>query len=331
MPTPTNTTKILGKKYNNDRIFDAVYENKKVDVILVPYKKCLRNDFNSEKKRLDKAGFSPDIVFLTGGASRMPFVEEMIKEVFNNAIVEVDSNEPEYIVSHGIVLYAQAHYQGLKQINKKMDEKNYNYSSLYIECRNEAIRESVKKLSTEQVFNWYIANETNLTGLDLLNKLKEFFENITENRTFIELFTKEINDKLNNSINEIVKDVIKDVFNHDVDFTSSLNQETIKVFPLDDLTEFLMKNIRLAWRKPCFKFEKPRNKDEREYLANNCYKYICERKIRIPFNNALLPEEIKKYTFERACRIFRENQLFTTTLSIEKKENQDINHDMERQ
>lgn len=95
------------------RIFDT-YPLKKEqleDEILVPYRKTLFQDLNAVKLCLENEQIgTPQIVVLTGGASRMPWFQKLVKDVFSDSKVYRD-REPSYVVSDGIAYYAYAHYQ----------------------------------------------------------------------------------------------------------------------------------------------------------------------------------------------------------------------------
>mgnify|MGYP002732990646 CR=1 FL=1 len=95
------------------RIFDT-YPLKKEqleDEILVPYRKTLFQDLNAEKLCLENEQIgTPQVVILTGGASRMPWFQKLVKDVFSDSKVYRDC-EPSYVVSDGIAYYAYAHYQ----------------------------------------------------------------------------------------------------------------------------------------------------------------------------------------------------------------------------
>ena len=83
------------------------------DEILAPYRKTLFQDLNAEKLRLEKEQIgTPQVVVLTGGASRMPWLQRLVMDVFPDPDSQVfRDNEPSYVVSDGIAYYAYAHYQ----------------------------------------------------------------------------------------------------------------------------------------------------------------------------------------------------------------------------
>lgn len=98
------------------RVFDyyEISNEQLNDEILKPYRQTLLQDLNAEKNELEKNQIGiPQLVVLTGGASRMPWFQRLVKDVFPVSELFRDS-EPSYVVSDGIAYYAYALYQ-LKQ------------------------------------------------------------------------------------------------------------------------------------------------------------------------------------------------------------------------
>lgn len=103
------------------RVFDdyRISEEQLNDEILKPYRQTLLQDLNAEKNELEKKQIGiPQIVVLTGGASRMPWFQKLVEDVFPDSELYRDS-EPSYVVSDGVAYYAYALYQ-LKQKVKKV-------------------------------------------------------------------------------------------------------------------------------------------------------------------------------------------------------------------
>lgn len=103
------------------RVFDGYNISKEQlnDEILKPYRQTLLQDLNDEKLRLENEQIgTPQVVVLTGGASRMPWLQRLVIDVFSESQVFRDS-EPSYVVSDGVAYYAYALYQ-LKQKVKKV-------------------------------------------------------------------------------------------------------------------------------------------------------------------------------------------------------------------
>ena len=98
------------------RIFDSfpIEKDQLEDNILSPYRQTLLQDLNDEKVCLAKENMGiPQKIILTGGASRMPWLQHLVMEVFPDSDVFHDS-EPSYVVSDGVAYYAYALYK-LKQ------------------------------------------------------------------------------------------------------------------------------------------------------------------------------------------------------------------------
>lgn len=116
------------------RIFDVcvIAKEQLENEILAPYRQTLLQDLNDEKLRLEKEQIGiPKIVVLTGGASRMPWLQKLVKDVFTESKVYRDS-EPSYVVSDGVAYYAHALYQLKLQVKGVIDDfwKKYDDQKL---------------------------------------------------------------------------------------------------------------------------------------------------------------------------------------------------------
>lgn len=101
------------------RVFDTVSISKAnlEEEILKNYKLLLQEDMEAVKKQIG----NPNVVVLTGGASRMPWLQSLVNIVFSDSEIHRDS-EPSYVVSDGIAWYASAMYD-LKINIEKVVEK----------------------------------------------------------------------------------------------------------------------------------------------------------------------------------------------------------------
>ena len=100
------------------RLFDDVNIDKLFleETILSSYISALRNDFTTIAAQVQ-----PEIVVLTGGASRMPWLQMLVKDIFAQARVLKDNN-PSYVVSDGIVAYAYANYLRDQRLREALEE-----------------------------------------------------------------------------------------------------------------------------------------------------------------------------------------------------------------
>lgn len=95
------------------RIFDACVISKEQleNEIIAPYCQTLLQDLNDVKQHLKKEKMSvPKVVILTGEASRMPWLQQLVKEPFSDSYVYRDT-EPSYVVSDGLAYYGLAIYE----------------------------------------------------------------------------------------------------------------------------------------------------------------------------------------------------------------------------
>ena len=92
------------------RVFDASEIDRKLleDTILKNYKAILKHDMEHVKGKIG----NPNVVILTGGASRMPWLQSLVNDVFSDSEFYRD-DEPSYVVSDGIAWY------GLKSFESK--------------------------------------------------------------------------------------------------------------------------------------------------------------------------------------------------------------------
>ena len=121
-----NISPLLPRK----RVFDSVRLEKETleDKILAWYKKLLKGDLEAVRNKLQNV----EVVILTGGASRMPWLQRLVRDVFSSSTKIIRDNEPSYVVSDGIAAYAYAVYQLEKQIKDAIDSfwKKYNDENL---------------------------------------------------------------------------------------------------------------------------------------------------------------------------------------------------------
>lgn len=107
-----------------ERIFDSKMVDKNLleNTILKNYQITLRDDLENVKSKIE----NPNVVILTGGASRMPWLKKLVTEVFCDSEIYRDA-EPSYAVSDGIAWYASAIYDlkiAIKKVIKDFWEKH---------------------------------------------------------------------------------------------------------------------------------------------------------------------------------------------------------------
>lgn len=97
------------------------YTRAEYEEMIGDYKRKVQYELQTiyNKKYSEIKPWNPDYIIITGGASKMEWVETMVNEVFSqnkeNITVKVDQVDPSYIVSHGIVKYLSAYYKFVEQ------------------------------------------------------------------------------------------------------------------------------------------------------------------------------------------------------------------------
>lgn len=124
------------------RLFDNItFERGQLEEqVLAQYCATLRQDFENVAART-----APQTVILTGGASRMPWLQLLVKDVFSGARVLRDHN-PSYVVSDGIAAYASAKHQYLQCLTDLVDRfwkehSDAKFSDLLFQGFNDSLRE----------------------------------------------------------------------------------------------------------------------------------------------------------------------------------------------
>ena len=106
------------------RVFDSINitTSKLEGEILQTYKMLLQKDMETVKAQIG----NPNVVILTGGASRMPWLQSLVNDIFSDSEIYRDA-EPSYVVSDGIAWYASAMYDlkiAIKDVIKDFWEKH---------------------------------------------------------------------------------------------------------------------------------------------------------------------------------------------------------------
>lgn len=131
------------------RVFDSVDLSKDTleNKVLAGYRAALKSDMEDVLKKIDV----PDAVILTGGASRMPWLQGLVQEVFKTSEIWRDS-EPSYVVSDGIACYANAVYELKNEIAKSIaDFWEKNTDEVLANLLSEAFNESLHVIQDPKI------------------------------------------------------------------------------------------------------------------------------------------------------------------------------------
>ena len=86
------------------------------------------------------------MILLTGGASRMPWIKDLVEDVFQGTEVFCDNN-PSYVVSDGIALYAYADSKFRKMLEEmETTIKNELTDDILVEFIEDAVNDAFKEV-----------------------------------------------------------------------------------------------------------------------------------------------------------------------------------------
>lgn len=204
-----------GEKSKN-RLMDCVLSKDMIDRIVTQYEDELKLVLNEIKVELiDDYNFTPDHVILSGGASRMYFVENLVNEIFScnkeNGTLQKDQ-EPEYVVSDGLAKYAAVRYDVATKTKTIIDEfikwaeNEDNLINIYSKCLMDALLETQLIYEKDAIYSKYVNSEYNTSYEDFISVAEDTITAL--NTTHRAEFEKKTSIKLNAQINkQIVKEV----------------------------------------------------------------------------------------------------------------------------
>lgn len=129
-------------KLSGQRIFDGIeFDHEQMTRILADYRHTLLDNLREVAGEV-----TPDNVILTGGASRMPWVQTLVGQVFPKANLMVDSN-PSYVVSDGVALYAYAKHTIDQRWPEFQNKVNNRFTDSYISTQlNAAFTDAMRDI-----------------------------------------------------------------------------------------------------------------------------------------------------------------------------------------
>lgn len=254
---------------------------------------CLRyykNKVRAEFFRIAER-WSPDHIIITGGASRMPWVEEEVKNAFSYSTrdlsVMVDKDTPSYVVSHGIARYLLAYRKFMLQFDQL--EKNL---ALSYELTDSAIRNHLQNAFNLAVENKYTQKlkailldyrnrHVNTSINDLAQTIANFHLNIANSFTQIDfqecndIITKYLSDKYSSIVSKEINKLFTNSFHIQLSIPVSLPfKNLLGGFVI--ITGPVVKQLQtILSRSRFFSFPSliykaiPRNDDDRDYIASH--------------------------------------------------------------
>ncbi len=315
---------------STDNAFVLILEKEDFENVIKEYKYQLELALKNAAEQLkNKVMTTPQFIILSGGASRMDFVEELTKKYFPDAKIDLDPT-PEWVVSNGAAKYIQAQQTALDQLRESI--RAIDYKSIYKDADITATQKATKALMPSVING--ITGDTNLDGYQILEEFcKFFFELNPDNKRYVNIFTETANSLLKERIYKSIKEVVLNAFKVDVDMSdvSIFYDFEVMYWPLEFWSTFehngetyLGQGCRIVSQaiddssgRINFTWDKKRNKTERQRIVEGC---LAKFSVRDPFGVSFNEESLNKavhaireQTLEIAEKLFHEKELFRTS------------------
>ena len=268
--------------------FRETYTKDEIEnTILQPYKELIKKEFH---RIADKENWIPEVIMITGGASRMGWVEDAVKDIFSvknpNIHVISDTETASYVVSHGIVKYLTAYYRYCLKLRNVAEDfkKDYLYESKLESAICLATRKAISSYYSNEINNAcheYIEDDNNTTLNDLVERIDKVYRNlgVLLGADKIRHINKEITKGLNEYFTELVETKIHDAFKESflIDMDIQFQFPHYEYWSTSISITGTSRNTVIRFAGPCVKKwifdgvdpEKPRDALMRKIIANS--------------------------------------------------------------
>ena len=287
--------------------------------IIANYMQSIHETLQNARIKLNTNGITPNRILLSGGASRMPFIQEYAEQIFG-VKVDVDP-QPECVVSNGIALYAQRFDQAFDELLNSL--KNIDFESVYKKADTDATADAIKELVPSVVTK--VKDCSGCTGNRMRTMFCDFIKGLDEsNTTFKNLVLSKLKSTLNSAARQAIASAYRKVFNLDVN-TNDVNidvQANILSFSQESFQPGGgWYNCFTAWIDNAsgrfdFTWDKPRDYSERCKIADGVKSYLTSHvsSMNITYGNLdSVVENIVRQVVYYTIEIFKEKQLFDMT------------------
>lgn len=204
-----------------------------MDECLVAYQSAVVEDFRSLRAKIQER-IGPqqiDKVILSGGACQMPWVMDVVNEVFEPVSIELD-NEASFVVAKGIAFYAKAQIEALE--NFKCRIRSIDFGSIYKQADTIATRRAILTLMPEMVKELKCCHV--LTANQIRSRFCDFIKNLDgENVEYATIVQQEFNSMVSNSVGQALREAIRDVFKVKVDTSDVKLDIPVNIIPWNPL------------------------------------------------------------------------------------------------
>ncbi|MBR3884703.1 MAG: hypothetical protein IKJ31_08125 [Bacteroidaceae bacterium] len=194
------------------RDYQFIYEDCDIDTLINDYKDTVKKDLEYLRSVVGKhlGDRKLDTIIVTGGASRMDWFQNMVRNVFNDAntiIPEYDNAS--HVVSDGLVKYAVAQLECLKRVDEGIEElrENNTYLKLYEEARTKVLVPMISAPLQTICNNYANATEDLSVSVlleDIRNELERIIQDDNYKRELHDRIKKELICKLSPNITNIL-------------------------------------------------------------------------------------------------------------------------------
>ena len=180
-----------------------------MDECLVDYKEGVYSSFADLARNISQKlnGQKVDTVIMSGGASLMPWVKEMVESTFPKAEIKLDNNAS-FVVSKGAALYARAQIKAFELFMSKIEA--YQYKDVYIDADRTATNVAVDKLFPPFADSLCASSHT---AAELRDECLDFLFSLnSRNQKFCNIMTDTIRTTISKKVANGIQDVVKSIF-----------------------------------------------------------------------------------------------------------------------
>lgn len=288
-----------------------------MDKCLRDYKDGVRSSFTNLAKNISQKlkDQKVDTVIMSGGASLMPWVKEMVKSTFPTAEIKLDNNAS-FVVSKGAALYARDQIKAFELFMEKIEA--YEYKDVYIDAdrtaTNVAVDELFPPFADKLCENSHTAAELRDECLHFLFCLN------SQNQKYCNIMTDTIRMTISQKVANDIKEVVQSVFSIDIsvdDIHIDINPNILN-FPeigFEKGGEYYNKlsNEIASW---FYRWDKMRTVSERRKIIGTIHNWLkgVSKEFKYDENSlASSVDNIKQQVITLAKEVFYKYQLFQTT------------------
>lgn len=239
------------------------YTEEEIKTLLSNYTKSIRNSFVDfrDKYLTDKP---IELIFMTGGASRMKFVEDIARDVFNYKKDFYKELNPSLTISNGIALAGRADLRTLAMENDLMTSDVITHADIATSTTDKASSAIADRVinETSDCYSAFASRsyDDNLNSLesDVKRKVNSIYASSYLNSAYSEVLKDVANSKIIPTINNIVKDYFPDFeiagIQSSSSFSLSVNSDSINTLSsvitssLNQIEEGLIEGLgKLLW------------------------------------------------------------------------------------